>query len=307
MNHDDHNREELFTDPEELLTFAQAYYATEFPKDEQRDCLPVEALRKAAHTGAPPDESLRSHLFSCSDCFRTYRSARMTRQVQAAPAGWWRERLGARFAGRGSSWMPVAAGVFSLILLGLVTATLLRRPRTDSTAVVMSYSLRVTPPATPSSSDNGSVPVEPLQESGRPVAERQVTRPAARVSKPAAGSTRQPQLALRVVYVDLKEDDLVRGDSERGDGSRIITLAPERQRLRLRLPRGSVAGRYTVKVVDAYGKPLLTTAARTGGRMLTVEIDLRGLDAKLYRLCLSRDGEAPDCYLMSVSSNPAVP
>jgi hypothetical protein len=73
------------------------------------------------------------------------------------------------------------------------------------------------------------------------------------------------------------------------------------------MPRGSAAGRYTVKVVDAFGKPLLTTTARSGGRTLTVELDLRGLAAKLYRLCLSRDGEAPDCYLMSVGDNPSAP
>jgi hypothetical protein len=73
------------------------------------------------------------------------------------------------------------------------------------------------------------------------------------------------------------------------------------------MPRGSAAGRYTVKVVDAYGKPVLATTARSGGRIFTVELDLRGLTAKLYRLCLSRDGEAPDCYLMSVSGNRSAP
>jgi hypothetical protein len=85
----------------------------------------------------------------------------------------------------------------------------------------------------------------------------------------------------------------------------MITLLPERQRLRLRMPRGSAAGRYTVRVVDAYGKELLTTSARSGGRTLSVELDLRSLAAKLYRLCLSQDGEAPDCYLMSVVEHPS--
>jgi hypothetical protein len=117
----------------------------------------------------------------------------------------------------------------------------------------------------------------------------------------------RPQPPLLVVYVDLKEDDLLRGDNEAGAERRVITLTPERQRLRLRMPHGSAAGRYTVKVVDAYGKPLVTGAARSGGRTLTVDLDLRGLTAKPYRLCLSRDGEAPDCYQMSIISKPSVP
>jgi hypothetical protein len=35
-----------------------------------------------------------------------------------------------------------------------------------------------------------------------------------------------------------------------------------------------------------------------------VDLDLRGLSAKSYRLCISREGEAPDCYLMSVTDKP---
>jgi hypothetical protein len=111
--------------------------------------------------------------------------------------------------------------------------------------------------------------------------------------------------ALRVVYVDLIADDLSRGEYPNGAGRRVIILTPERQRLRLRMPRGSAAGRYTVRVVDAFGKPLLTTAAKSSGRTLTVDLDLGGLTAKSYRLCLSRDGEAPDCYLMTVLDKPS--
>jgi hypothetical protein len=52
--------------------------------------------------------------------------------------------------------------------------------------------------------------------------------------------------------------------------------------------------------VDAFGKTLVTTAANSDGKTLTTDLDLRSLAARKYRLCLARDGEAPDCYLVSV-------
>jgi len=303
VNHEDKSRDELFTDPEEVVTFAQAYYATEFPNDDRLGCPPAGELRRAAHAGVPPDERMRAHLFACSDCFRSYRSARMSRRAPEAPAARWRGRLGAGLAGLRSPWVPVAAGAFGLVFLGLLTAALLRYQRTDSPAVAVNYSPQGSPPATPAvAPDAGAA-------SGVPEAVPARARP----DRPATGSTRKAgaveartrrRPSLRVVYIDLIADDLSRGDDQSTAGRRVITLTPERQRLRLRMPRGSAAGRYTVKVVDAFGKPLLTTAAKSGGRTLTVELDLSGLTAKSYRLCLSRDGEAPDCYLLSILDKP---
>ncbi len=303
VNHEEKKREELFTDPEELVTFAQAYYATEFPNDGRGGCPPVEALRKAAHSGTPPDERLRSHLFGCSGCFRSYRSARMSRE--AAPAVRWRDRLGVGLAGLRSPWAPVAAGALGLVFLGLLTAVVLRQERSDSPAVAVNYSPKVSPPATPAEApDAGAASSVREPDPGR----AQPDRPAAKGTPRKAGAVesrtrRRP--SLRVVYIDLIADDLSRGEDQNGAGRRVITLTPERQRLRLRMPRGSAAGRYTVKVVDAFGKPLLTTAAKSAGRTLTVDLDLSGLAAKSYRLCLSRDGEAPDCYLLSILDKPS--
>lgn len=296
VNHEDKSREDLFTDPEEVVTFAQAYYATEFPNDDRLGCPSAGELRRAAHTGAPPDERQRSHLFACSGCFRSYRSARMSRQVAAAPAARWLDRLGAGLASLRSPRMPVAAGAVGLVFLGLITVTLLRYERADAPAVAVNYSPQGSPPAPAlEAADIGVASADPGHTPpGRPAAKG----PPRKAGAVEARTRRQP--ALQVVYVDLIADDLSRGDYQNGAGRRVIILTPARQRLRLRMPRGSAAGRYTVKVVDAFGKPLLTTAAKSGGRMLTVDVDLSGVTAKSYRLCLSRDGEAPDCYLMRV-------
>ncbi len=307
MNHEDKSREELFIDPEEVVTFAQAYYTTEFPNDERRDCPPTETLREAARSGKPPGGQLRSHLFDCSECFRSFRSARMSHRTQVLPARPRLALLGAALANIRSPWAPVAVGASCLVFLGLI-AVVLWHSRTDSRDVAVNYLPPGSPPTTPPTglTDNGAASdvKEPVPSSSRP--DRQALKISPSAIKGAAKNPR-PRPSLPVVYVDLKEDNLLRGDDEASSTRRVITLSPERQRLRLRMPRGSAAGRYTVKVVDAFGKSLLTTAAKSSGRTLTVELDLRGLTAKSYRLCLSRDGEAPDCYLMSVGDNPSAP
>ena len=301
MNHEGKSREELFTAPEEIVAFAQAYYATEFPNDEQRGCPPAETLRGAAHAGMLPNEQLRAHLFNCSECFRSYRSARMGLHARPEPAGQWMAWLGATLVSLRAHRMRVAAGVFGLFLLGMVTVILLRYSRPDSPAVAVNYSSRGDQTvAPPEATDTGTALSVSEPAPSRPRPDRPTAKASPGTTRAAARNTR-PHPSLRVVYVDLKEDDFLRGDDNAGLGRRVITLLPERQRLRLQMPRGSAAGHYTVRVVDAFGKSVLTAAARSGGRMLTVELDLRGLSAKLYRLCLSRDDEAPDCYLMSVS------
>lgn len=308
MNHDDKSRDNLFINPEEVVTFAQAYYATEFPNDERRGCLRIEILREAARSGNMPGGQMRSHLFDCSECFRSFRSARMSHRTQVLPARPRLALLGAALAKIRSPWAPVAVGASCLVFLGLV-AVVLWHSRNNSRNVAVNYSPQSNPPTTPPTgpTDSGAASdvKELVQGSSRP--DRQALKISPSAARGAAAKNPRTRPSLPVVYVDLKEDNLLRGDDEAGSTRRVITLSPERQRLRLRMPRGSAAGRYTVKVVDAFGKPLLTTMAKSSGRTLTVELDLRVLTAKSYRLCLSRDGEAPDCYLMSVGDNPSAP
>jgi hypothetical protein len=302
LNHDDSTRDELFTDPEEVVTFAQAYYATEFPNDEHRACPTTESLRAAAHSGNLPDEQLRAHLFKCSECFRSYRSARRSHRPQAAAGrSPWR-MLGAALAGLTLRPSPLAVAASCLVFLGVGAAALLWQARKDAPSVAVNYSRQETspyavlPPPPPAGNPEAVDALEPpvLQPESAPITQKAQAR-----RRKAERRNPRFHASLQVVEINLKEENLLRGYG--GDTQRIIRLSPARQRLRMRMPRGSMRGRYTVKIVDAFGKPLVTTAVNSDGKTLTADLDLRPLTANKYRLCLARDGEAPDCYLVSVN------
>ncbi len=301
MNHEDSTREELFTDPEEIVTFAQAYYATEFPNDARRDCPPAEFLRAAALAVSLPDVGLRAHLFRCSECFRLYRSVRMSHHPQAAAGQSPGRRLSTVLAGLTLRPAPMAVAASCLVFLVAGAAALWWRAIDHAPPVAVNYSRQEYPPpvmlSTPQAGSAGTTDATKLsaRQPERALSTRitQAQRPKKEREK------RRTQPALRIVEISLKEDDLQRGDGI--DKQRLINLMPERQRLRLRLPRGSVSGRYTVRIVDAFGKTLVTKAANSDGKTLRVELDLSTLTKNKYRLCLGRDGEAPDCYLVSVN------
>ncbi|HEY1402802.1 MAG TPA: hypothetical protein VGB05_01610, partial [Pyrinomonadaceae bacterium] len=123
----------------------------------------------------------------------------------------------------------------------------------------------------------------------------------ARLRRPkAATKTTRASPALPIIDIDLKEDGLLRDGDKPDRKPRVINLSRTRQQLRLRMPDGSSSGRYTVTIVDAFGKRLLTTTANSNGKTLTVALNLRSLDTKKYRLCLEHNGESPDCYLIVI-------
>lgn len=78
---------DLFADAEELTAFAQAYYATEFPRTDDLCCLTSEELKNLAATSLSPSDEQLEHLFNCSDCFRTFRAARRANHEAIIDAG----------------------------------------------------------------------------------------------------------------------------------------------------------------------------------------------------------------------------
>ncbi len=304
MNHEDNTREGLFADPEEIVTFAQAYFATEFPNGERRDCPSVEQLRAVACSSVLPDLPLREHLFNCSECFRSYRSARMCRRPLAATRDLWWPELSVTLSSLTLRRTSLIVGSVSLFLIGFAAVALIWNMRKDTTTVALNNSRQeIAGSPTPSSSPMMTSPgttneTRPVSLNGDAFTTQktQLTR-----RQKAATRISPKSSTLPLIEVNLKEDGLLRDGDAKGSKQRDINLLRERQRLRLRMPEGSSSGRYAVTVVDAFGKPLITTTANSNGRTLSVELDLRSLETKKYRLCLECRGEAPDCYVVSVN------
>jgi hypothetical protein len=133
-----------------------------------------------------------------------------------------------------------------------------------------------------------------------------VDESARKVMPRAKNQERRELIAKATVKLNLDDAALLR-DTESLGKENIVRLRPLRTRFLLTLPEGSPKGAYTVSVVDAYGMPLITRADTSpDGKMLKTVLDMEGLRGK-YRLCISRQGEAPDYYPVVVLDGSARP
>jgi len=109
-----------------------------------------------------------------------------------------------------------------------------------------------------------------------------------------------PQESIAQVSINLEEYARLR---EADVEERPINVPQSRVRLLVNMPEGSPRGSYTVSLVDAFGNSLISKkAANRDGKILRVILDTSGLQEKKYIFCISREGEIPDCYTLTVSS-----
>jgi hypothetical protein len=105
-----------------------------------------------------------------------------------------------------------------------------------------------------------------------------------------------PELIAKATVELAFDDAALLRDAESLAEEKIVRLRPVRTRFVLTLPEGTSRGTYNVSMVDAYGKPIIMRAGSSpDGKLLKVVLDMEGLQGK-FRLCVSRQGEAPDCY-----------
>jgi hypothetical protein len=302
VNHVEGRRcEELFATQEEVITFAQAYFATEFPNGERRDCLPPDELKVAAESGVLPSAELLEHVFRCSDCFRSYRGAKLARLSHIPAKGSWWANFRVSLASFTSRPAAPMAATLCLAIVGLLTTLLIlnarRAPLGSSTIATKVEDLKIAMSPTASQTHMDVVSEVERGETKPPQQDIASARKNSQTRRPKLGNSRA---ALPLVDINLREETLLRSVEEAVSPPSVINLSRRRQRVRLRMPAGSGSGRYTVTVVDAFGRRLVGSTGRSNGRTLTVDLDLSGLDKKKYRMCLERDGEAPDCYQVVV-------
>jgi len=95
--------------------------------------------------------------------------------------------------------------------------------------------------------------------------------------------------------------DAIRGASLREE-ERKIKLPPRRALLKLRLRRGSEAGRYRISIVDPNSNQLIQTIARShDGKSLNAILNLRRAARTAHRLRVER-GDDMNEYLIEIST-----
>lgn len=277
---------------EALVSLAREHFSAEFPNPDRRGCPSSAVVRESVLGGRPPDGEWSRHLFACAECFNLYRAILVEREAsQGVPAVSWRSRLASTFGGRPNvlrlSLVGAAAALFVISAGWLAWHT---AGNTDKAVV------RPGPAASTSPLARAEAP-KPGPE-GEAMAE--IASKARHQRSPAAESVPIIRRVDLEDYVALR--NLAAPDA--GENAE-IRLPQARLRLILRLPENSQAGLYSVSLVTGDGQSVAADRARSrDGKRLTINLDLRRLAGGKYGLNLSRPGEPPEQYRVSLAEPP---
>jgi len=275
-------------DLDEIVTLARRYYATGFPNPQRRGCPPPGEIMKVVSSRHAPGAALREHLFECSECFGEYRQA--LAQIRNEVVGW--KRLVSRL-----SLMRVSTAVGIIFLFVFTGRLMWRKPTPEARyeQITSSNSSGAKAP-TPVATSNKTDETVTVQNMPAEIAKPPIVRRA--VGEKARSSSRSEQ-GVGTIEVDLDNYLVFRHSQEE---KAPIVLPAVRARLDLLLPETGAAGKYTVSLIDAFGRDLSSeTAVSPDGAKLQVKLDLRRVTPDKYRLRLSRKGEAPAYYEVIVS------
>ena len=149
-----------------MIKFSQKYHSTNFPNPERLHCPPQKTLLSLIKSGKLPDNQLRSHLYSCSECFRDYRGAlaayRNQADVQAMPR--WRVVIDALLPKQ--RW--ACAGAISVLLILLAGVQLWQRYQQEAAEQRHAYSDLARVEEAIISADNPLQKDEPLLSTAAP-------------------------------------------------------------------------------------------------------------------------------------------
>lgn len=261
MTRADDQREPLATEnTDEFVSLAREYFAGDFPNPERKGCPPRADLEATIQSGKLPDDTLRQHLFGCSQCFSLYQQIRDTRRDAHAPF-----------------WQRASEFIFAQkLILGPVFAVLV----VAGIAVLYFTSKTPQPQVAEVDHTRGAWNAD-VSPTVKPSPEPAATQP-----EPAPVS---------VARVDLRDYTL-----RRGNESSTTEPLPVKQGMiafSIMLPEGSPAGAYSVSLLDAFGKTLRSRGASSpDGKKLSTTLNLTFPENQKYRLCVSRANEPPNCY-----------
>lgn len=232
MSRADHQQQPLKKEAtDEFVSLARDYFAEEFPNPERKGCPPQAHLAAAIDSGKLPDESLRSHLFGCSQCFTLYQQLLETRRAVDVPVPFWRRASEFVFARR-----VLIMSTASVVLVAVVSAVLFINLKTSQNHVTSADQPEdVAPPVTRSA---GPEP-ESVTRIDLRVAEQPLRVKSGTIAFAITLPDGSPAGAYSVSLLDASGKTLRSHNASSADGKQLSTTLdlPENQKLRLCISR----------------------------------------------------------------------
>jgi hypothetical protein len=265
-------------DNDRLVGTGREHFARDFPNPERHNCPPQEVLTRLINDNRLPDESVRSHLLTCSECCDYYQVALANKRLKQAVQ--LQNSTSPSFIGRHKLLFAGALAVLFVIGVAILFAQLRRSAVVPNTEVAMTN----TPPAVhPTTSPNE--PVNPhLEKPNHPV-------------RKTSDQNRTNRLA-RPIKLDMNRPNERTGS---GPTTPPQELSAIEQAMVIRLPLHSPNGSYEVQLTDPRGTKVRSVVGQTDtGARLTVVLDLKGVVPGPYLICVLFKAEIPDCIPVKV-------
>lgn len=263
------------------------HFGRHFPNPQRKNCPPPESFEALVQGQQLPSDELREHLFSCSECFVSYRAALSgERTVESSVAGTILNRKR-----RHQRLVPIFGGL--VMVLGLATLFVLVKKISQTGDHQVSVNANERPSvATPA---DGRVLQQVLSS---PSPENTPAEPPASQGGRNDSST---HMAANRVTIDLERDDALRGAEQVKQKS--VSLRRARNELTVKLPAGSPAGTYQVILNDSFGTALRSVIANSrDGKQLRLDWNLASVATGKYLVCVTRETEVPQCVLAKIET-----
>jgi hypothetical protein len=298
-------------DAEDLASIARRYYAARFPNPQRLDCPPTGEIIQVVRSRHAPDETLLEHLFECSECFGEYRQALAECRPAPDDVAWTMRLLS--FLTSKHTAATIAPVILILLSLVIIPRLDWRKPVSEALQIAHSTSPDARAggageSASPPAAAVAIATIPKLTENSRAGTlawkSLEVSSPRAEIIDVDLDNYRVFRRSQRERLTSASQESLGRGGAKYSEapdeappGEKVISLPSTRASLVLQLPETGAPGKYNVSLIDAFGQPLLSSAAfSSDGANLQVTLDLRRVPLKKYRLRLWRNGEAPAFY-----------
>ena len=281
---------------------AEDFFRNDFPNPSRDECPPSEYFQKLVAEKKLPNEILRQHLVSCSECFNDYHAVLKRTRISDLPTN-----VGSEFYFN----VKLVAGLAMLVIVLGSGFWFWSRDSKNGQKVSIGTqetdrNLNTVEQAK-LSVDNRVQPVSKAEQQDRTnlnvktgtVIDRVGNLRTTEKNRDKNRDSEEILLAKKETVIDLNES-VWRGDSV-GKEQKSADVESGKVKLRIKLPEENPGGEYRIFLANGFGKKIiLPKTVKSINKNLSVELDLSKIKSVGNRLCFAPVGEIPDCILINI-------